>query len=290
VLVDGRTISKVADGASFWVRESSRCWHWIYWCCDICHTPTKWRFSKHACFILLSLPLNPNKVAIKTLSKHLYEVNQLAYPPFEVEFASKLVHTKLVTLLDVIVEEDHTFLVQEFLSGGDLYTSMQEIGLFSEFLARCLFNDLLAGVMYLHEERIVHRDIKPENCVLDGNGTLKMIDFGMAACFVPGQLFEDYCGSTEYAAPEIIREIPYEGPPVDVWALGAVLYDMVMGDIPFPSGSSHFELRLENISVELGHLLERMLDEQASERACTDMILKCHGQTTPLITKHHQYN
>jgi serine/threonine protein kinase len=151
--------------------------------------------------------MKKNKVvAIKTLRRKLHSEHGLLYPPLEVQIAPTLLDPQTVAVLEVIEVDDCFFLVQEHLTGGDLFASMNEIGIFSEFLARCCFRDLLEGVKYLHESNVVHRDLKPENCVLDGSGTLKIVDFGLASRFVAGQLLEGFGGSREYAAPELLRE------------------------------------------------------------------------------------
>lgn len=114
----------------------------------------------------------------------------------------------------------------------------------------------MSGLEYLHANLIVHRDIKPENILLDENGNAKISDFGLANIIRPGRRFETFCGSLHYgsyfvflnhayfylanleisktyrqfqflAAPEILNGVPYIGPPIDVWALGIVLYCMV---------------------------------------------------------------
>ncbi len=111
---------------------------------------------------------------------------------------------------------------------------------------------------------------KPENCVLDEQGTVKILDFGLATRFKPGVLLKEFCGSPEYAAPEMLKEIPYEGPPVDAWALGVILYDMVMGCLPFEANGESFEqpARIaDDISVELASLLRRLLNPDPKRRA-----------------------
>ncbi len=214
--------------------------------------------------------------AVKSLSRSAYERHELAYPPLEVSLAVQLTHENVVRMYDVLHERDRILLVQECLTGGDLFTCMQESGLFSEFLARCCFGDILAGVEYIHGRGIVHRDLKPENCVLDTKGTVKIIDFGLAARFVPGQLLKDFCGSPEYAAPEVLREKPHEGPPIDVWALGVMLYDMVIGRLPFDreSGFDVLELGME-ITPELQQLLKQTLREDPQKRANVKDIREC---------------
>lgn len=144
-------------------------------------------------------------------------------------------HDHIVRILDVIsVKVDTTLIVCEFVAGGDLYHHFQELGVFPEFLARILMHDLFTGVSLLHRVGICHRDLKPENCVLDANGMLKIIDFGIAARFEEGStLFNDFCGSLEYLAPEVLLRHPYRGPNVDVWACGVVLFEMVVGEAPF---------------------------------------------------------
>ncbi len=217
-------------------------------------------------------------VAIKVLSKSLYERHKLPYPPLEVSVAVHLCHENLVRVLEVLHEPERILLVQECLDGGDLFTCMQESGVFSEFLARCCFGDILAGVEYIHERGIVHRDLKPENCVLQREtGTVKIIDFGLAARVVPGQLLHDYCGSHEYAAPEVLREIPHQGPPIDIWALGVILFDLVMGCLPFVGCGDSFDvLQLDAaLTPELQGLLKQILRVDPKKRAGAKEVRKC---------------
>jgi serine/threonine protein kinase len=214
---------------------------------------------------------------VKTISRDLYTHWCLHYPPLEAELAKTLVHPNVVRVWEVIEEPDHLYLVQEHLGGGDLFQCMQESDVFSEVLARCCFADLLAGVAYLHSQGVVHRDLKPENCVLDEDGVLKTIDFGFAAHFVPGQLLDVFHGSREYAAPEIVHEVPYEGPPVDVWSCGVILYDMVMGDLPFDSGAAgeNFKYSLDEddtLSTEFVLVIGQMLRVDATERPSVDAL------------------
>lgn len=81
--------------------------------------------------------------------------------------------------------------------------------------------------------QIVHRDVKLENILLDGANRIKLIDFGLAANTMPGKKLKVHCGSPSYAAPEIVARRLYDGPPVDVWSLGVVLYGMICGHLPF---------------------------------------------------------
>lgn len=203
----------------------------------------------------------------------------MKYPPLEARLSS-FEHPNIVNVLEVIEGRhgEHILLVQECLLGGDLFTCMQQAGIFSELLARCMFTDLLRGVEYLHHQGVIHRDLKSENCVLDAVGTLKIIDFGLASYYTHGMLFSDFCGSPEYAAPEIHRGCPYEGPPADLWAMGVILYDMVVGDLPFSTGCESYslpEIALETLSNELYQLLSSLLRESPYERASVAALLDC---------------
>jgi 5'-AMP-activated protein kinase catalytic alpha subunit len=83
--------------------------------------------------------------------------------------------------------------------------------------------------------QVVHRDIKLENILLDAQNGMKIIDFGLAAFYATGKKLRVHCGSPSYAAPEIVARKQYEGPPVDVWSLGVVLFAMMAGFLPFHS-------------------------------------------------------
>lgn len=91
----------------------------------------------------------------------------------------------------------------------------------------------MACVSYMVSVQIVHRDVKLENILLDSANHIKLIDFGLAANTMPGRKLKVHCGSPSYAAPEIVARRLYDGPPVDVWSLGVVLYGMICGHLPF---------------------------------------------------------
>jgi 5'-AMP-activated protein kinase catalytic alpha subunit len=99
-------------------------------------------------------------------------------------------------------------------------------------LPQCLF-ELVLAVSACHQ--VVHRDIKLENILLDATNNMKLIDFGLAAFYATGKKLRVHCGSPSYAAPEIVARKLYEGPPVDVWSLGVVLFAMMSGFLPFHS-------------------------------------------------------
>ncbi|KPP57657.1 NUAK family SNF1-like kinase 2-like, partial [Scleropages formosus] len=80
---------------------------------------------------------------------------------------------------------------------------------------------------------IVHRDLKLENILLDGNGDVKIADFGLSNLYCGDEYLQTFCGSPLYASPEIVNGQPYKGPEVDSWSLGVLLYTLVHGSMPF---------------------------------------------------------
>lgn len=86
---------------------------------------------------------------------------------------------------------------------------------------------------HLHSINVVHRDIKLDNVLIEeGSRAVKLIDFGFSV-IVSNQKLKVFCGTPSYMCPEIVRKEDYEGKPVDIWALGVLLYVMLTGTFPF---------------------------------------------------------
>ncbi|GAA5961762.1 hypothetical protein JCM3765_004062 [Sporobolomyces pararoseus] len=128
------------------------------------------------------------------------------------------------------------YMILDLADGGDLFDKIApDVGL-EEEIAHFYFRQLVSGLKYLGKQGICHRDIKPENCLLDGNGNLKVSDFGLATVFkYKGQerLLKDRCGSPPYAAPELAHPAPYAAEPVDVWSAGVLLFALLVGNTPW---------------------------------------------------------
>ncbi len=107
-------------------------------------------------------------------------------------------------------------MIQEFVKGGELFYCFSSGPLKEDEAAR-LFRQLVRGVSWLHKHGIVHRDLKLENCLLDGNRNLRIIDLGLGTFYHKEQHFSTFCGSPDFAAPELFLRKMYLGPAVDSW-------------------------------------------------------------------------
>ncbi|NXL39163.1 CHK1 kinase, partial [Glaucidium brasilianum] len=132
------------------------------------------------------------------------------------------------------------YLFLEYCSGGELFDRIEpDIGM-PEPEAQRFFQQLIAGVVYLHSIGITHRDLKPENLLLDERDNLKISDFGLATVFKHNgreRLLNKMCGTLPYVAPELLRCPEFRAEPVDVWACGVVLTAMLAGELPWDQPS-----------------------------------------------------
>ncbi|XP_069069758.1 PAS domain-containing serine/threonine-protein kinase isoform X7 [Pleurodeles waltl] len=152
----------------------------------------------------------------------------------EIAILTRLQHPNIVTVLDVFENTNFFQLVMEQHGNGlDLFEFIDHQPSLDESLMSYIFRQLVAAVGYLHSKHIVHRDIKDENVVIAEDFTIKLVDFGSAAYMEPGKLFYTFCGTIEYCAPEVLLGNPYQGPELEMWALGVTLFTLVFGENPF---------------------------------------------------------
>lgn len=144
------------------------------------------------------------------------------------------------------------YIVQEMISGGELFDYIANSGAFSEEVCRFYFKQMLMGIHYIHSHGFSHRDLKPENILLDKNYNIKIVDFGFA-CPLEGRdgsgINHSRVGTLGYMAPEIISRQPYQGQVVDLFALATILFIMRAGNPPFIQASeddSYYQLLASN--------------------------------------------
>uniref|UniRef100_A0A2K5QCA1 Serine/threonine-protein kinase SIK3 n=1 Tax=Cebus imitator TaxID=2715852 RepID=A0A2K5QCA1_CEBIM len=201
----------------------------------------------------------------------------------EVRIMKVLNHPNIVKLFEVIETEKTLYLVMEYASGGEVFDYLVAHGRMKEKEARAKFRQIVSAVQYCHQKFIVHRDLKAENLLLDADMNIKIADFGFSNEFTFGNKLDTFCGSPPYAAPELFQGKKYDGPEVDVWSLGVILYTLVSGSLPF-DGQNLKELRERVLrgkyripfymSTDCENLLKKFLILNPSKRGTLEQIMK----------------
>ncbi|XP_044284970.1 serine/threonine-protein kinase MARK1 isoform X2 [Varanus komodoensis] len=227
--------------------------------------------------------LTGREVAVKIIDKTQLNPTSLQKLFREVRIMKILNHPNIVKLFEVIETEKTLYLVMEYASGGEVFDYLVAHGRMKEKEARAKFRQIVSAVQYCHQKYIVHRDLKAENLLLDGDMNIKIADFGFSNEFTIGNKLDTFCGSPPYAAPELFQGKKYDGPEVDVWSLGVILYTLVSGSLPF-DGQNLKELRERVLrgkyripfymSTDCENLLKKLLVLNPIKRGSLEQIMK----------------
>ncbi|OMJ10255.1 cAMP-dependent protein kinase catalytic subunit PRKX [Smittium culicis] len=169
--------------------------------------------------------------AIKVLKKaQVVKLKQVEHISNEKNILSFIKHSFIVNLKCSFQDVRNLYMVMEFVPGGELFSHLRRAGRFPTDVARFYASEIVLAIEYLHKHNIIYRDMKPENLLLDREGHIKIADFGFAK-YVTDRTWT-LCGTPEYLAPEIIRGKGH-GKPVDWWAIGILIFEMIVGYPPF---------------------------------------------------------
>ncbi|XP_014637217.1 PREDICTED: microtubule-associated serine/threonine-protein kinase 3 isoform X2 [Ceratotherium simum simum] len=189
------------------------------------------------------------RFAIKKINKqNLMLRNQIQQVFVERDILTFAENPFVVSMFCSFETRRHLCMVMEYVEGGDCATLLKNMGPLPVDMARMYFAETVLALEYLHNYGIVHRDLKPDNLLITSLGHIKLTDFGlskiglmsMATNLYEGHIEKDtrefvdkqVCGTPEYIAPEVIFRQGY-GKPVDWWAMGVVLYEFLVGCVPF---------------------------------------------------------
>jgi len=236
------------------------------------------------------------QVAIKILPQTGESAVDMQRAMREIDILMKLSHPCIISLHQVIHHKQKLYIVMDYIHGTDLMAYIQANNGLSEKEAQRCFRQIVSALDYCHQHGVIHRDVKPKNILVDMQGNLKLIDFGMSNWIEEGKLRSTFCGTPAFASPEIILGIKYTGPQVDVWSTGVVLYLMVTGRYPFENvgevlQSTYKELP-DTISQECKDLIRSMLVVAPEQRATLAEVKKHawytkdfdNGETTVVTT------
>ena len=175
--------------------------------------------------------------ALKVMNKdYLVQRGMVEQVKTEIAILKQIKHPFIVNMHEIMSSRDKIFLVMELVTGGDLFDKIAVQGPLKEDEGRHLFGQILTAVAHCHGSGVCHRDIKPENVLMTSDGVAKLSDFGLGAMQEDGQdlgAMTTVCGTPNYAAPEVINKVPYDGCAADIWSLGVVLYVILAGCLPF---------------------------------------------------------
>merc|ERR1719487_2174582 len=168
--------------------------------------------------------------ALKGVKKHeVVKGNQQKSIVMEREVNKQCYHPCIMQFIKTFQDKDNVYFLTEFLGGGDLFYAIREIGYLTKLHSQFFSGTIVLALEYLHARSIMYRDLKPENVLLDFNGAAKLVDFG---CCKREVRTHTLVGTPDYMAPEVIKQQGYTC-VCDWWSLGVMMYEFVVGPLPF---------------------------------------------------------
>jgi len=222
----------------------------------------------------------------------------------EVDIHKSLSHPHVLRCYESFEGHGVVLILLELAEGGELHKHMQKENVLKEDEAARFFAEVASGLHYLHIRGVVHRDMKPENILLDCSRCAKIADFGCCT-MVSSTKDTLVCGSPAYLSPEMVAEVGYDH-RVDIWAVGILLYEMLVGHSPFSSALTETETKKRilnyrdgefgyggwmNVPVPAQPLLRDLLRKDPSERLplpealAHDWVLSMAGHTARLLAR-----
>ena len=176
--------------------------------------------------------------AMKILKKtHVVNKRQVEHTMSERYVLGRTKHPFIVGMHYAFQTSEKLVFVLDYCAGGDLYYHISRAGHLPLERARFYTAELVEALAHLHSRGVVYRDLKPENVMMDMDGHVKLVDFGLSKQGItnPVSGAHSYCGTLEYLAPEVMKEQAFRsyGTAIDWWSLGALLYEMLTGLPPW---------------------------------------------------------
>lgn len=205
----------------------------------------------------------------------------------EIEIQSHLRHPNILRLFGYFHDDTRIFLILEYAAQGELYKHLSG-SRFDEARSANYIASLAHALRYCHSKHVIHRDLKPENILVGMDGDLKIADFGWSV-HAPRNRRTTLCGTLDYLAPEMVEGRSHDH-TVDLWALGILAYEFLVGVPPFETASRQSTyVRISKvdyeipagISEEAGDLIGRLLIKDPMQRLSLSDVLR-----HPWITKH----
>src|SRR4249919_2238480 len=185
-------------------------------------------------------PVLDREVAIKLMLADFSEDAEQMRPRFyrEARAAAKLNHRNIVTIFEFAEESNVPYIVMEFLRGSPLGARLHAQPPLTLDDKLNIVAQLCDGLAYAHEQGVVHRDVKPDNVFLLEDGSVKLLDFGIAKLTSSTLTRQgDVLGSASYMSPEQVSGSDSVDGRADVWSTGVVLYELLSGRKPFEGDS-----------------------------------------------------
>ncbi|XP_076063020.1 uncharacterized protein LOC143038041 isoform X2 [Oratosquilla oratoria] len=175
-------------------------------------------------------------LAMKVLFRSVLENCGITYQlRREIEIQAHLRHPNILRLFGYFYCDRRVYLILEYAKNGELYKTLhaQPNKRFTEHQAACFTDQLVSALQYCHSCNVIHRDLKPENILISSDGQLKIADFGWSV-HSPDARRTTMCGTVDYLAPEIVQGKTYDE-KVDIWSIGVLLYEFLVGKPSFES-------------------------------------------------------